>query len=106
MPGAFTGRVLAEGQLPNALGDLYTVPAATIAYIRFMSFFNTNAAAQTVRLDLDTAGTPRQHWRAALAINERAECDSSIVLQAGDIIRGVTTTAAAVNYCITGVEEV
>jgi hypothetical protein len=105
---AFTGQALADGQLPSTKGTLYTVPGATTAYIKFMSVFNTNAAQQTVIIYANVSGTSREIARFVLEQNEWArviEKDEALVLEAADLIEAETTTATAVNYLITGVEE-
>lgn len=108
MAGTFNAKVLAEGQLPTSKTALYTVPASTVAYVKLFDMLNTNAAQQTIIIYLNTAGTSRSYGRAILEINEFASVLSdseTIELQAGDTIEAQTTTASAVDYTITGVEE-
>jgi len=105
MAGTFTAKALADGQVANTLTAIYTVPGSTTAYVRTMKFFNTNAATQTVEVDLNSAGTDRQLYRFQLAQNESAVIDDRITLEAGDIIKATTTTATAVNFSVHGVEE-
>jgi len=99
---------LADGQLPNAKGTLYTVPSNTRAAIKFLSVFNNNSTAETVVIYLKRSGsTSRVIWRRALAANEGAYVigqDEAVALSAADIIEGVTTTASQVDYFISGVE--
>lgn len=106
---AFTAKVLAEGQLPTAKGTLYTVPASTKAFVKFFSLFNTNAAAQTIIIYAKkSTGTSKVIGRCVLQENEGArviEIGEAVNLEAGDTIEGVTTTATAVDYFITGAEE-
>lgn len=102
----FTAKILADGQVANSLGDIYTVGALTKAYVRTLNFFNTNAATQTILVYLKPAGgTDREIARYVLAQNERAEYGRSFAMGAGDKIRAVTTTAAAVDFVASGVEE-
>jgi tagatose-1,6-bisphosphate aldolase non-catalytic subunit AgaZ/GatZ len=102
---AFTGQLLAEGQLPSSKGTLYTVPGATTAYVRTIRVHNTNAAGQTVLIYVKR-GTSRIFSRAVLAQNETLVVDDPVSLEAGDLIEGQTTTATAVDYVITGAEEI
>lgn len=105
MAGTFTAKVLADGQVANTLTAIYTVPGSTWAYVRTMVFHNTNAATQTVELYVNAGGTDRKLYRFQLAQNESAVVDDRITLEAGDIVKGQTTTAAAVNVTVHGVEE-
>jgi hypothetical protein len=105
---AFTAKVLAEGQFANSKGTLYTVPTATKTYVKFFNVWNGNAATQTVRVYLKPGSTSRQIVTVSLAQNESAniiELCGSFTLEAADLIEGDTTTASALDYVITGVEE-
>lgn len=102
----YTPKVLADGQLPAAKGTLYTVPAATSTYLHNVNVYNTNAAAQTLVIYLNTSGTSRKYRQIVLAQDESAEVFTQpLQLQTGDLVEGVTTTAAAVDYTVTGVEQ-
>lgn len=103
---AFTPKVLAEGQLPNTKTALYTVPGATSAYVHNVKIYNTNAAAQTVRFYVNASGTSRRLPLAVLAQDESADViDQPLQLETGDAIEAETTTSAAVDYILTGVEQ-
>lgn len=100
------GKLLANGQVANTEGAIYTVPASTTAYIKSVSFHNTNAATQTLIMYIrDGAGTSRIVARWSLLENETAFYNGSLALEATDTLRAVTTTASAVDYVVTGVEE-
>jgi len=104
---SFIADILAEGQVSDSEGVLYTVPSSTKAYIRFMTFFNTNATPQTLILYVRKgAGTSRKFFQCELSQNRTMECDSPIALGAGDTIRAETTTASVVNFVISGAEQV
>lgn len=108
MAGTFTGKVMGEGQLPNTKGTLYTVPASTVAFVKRITLFNTNAAQQTINVYLNPGGTSRQWRKYVLEQYESAEvleAGDAVILEAGDLIEADTTTAAAVDYVISGVEE-
>lgn len=103
-----TPKVLAEGQLATTKGTLYTVPASTTAYVKFLSVFNTSATTQTVIIYAKPGAVSREIGRFVLAQNESArviEKDEALTLDAGDLIEGQTTTASVVNFLITGAEE-
>lgn len=108
MAGTFTGKPLADGQVASSKGTLYTVPASTVAYVRSASFHNTNAATQTLIVYANVSGTSRVIGYATLAQHETYYLTTggeAIVLAAADLIEAVTTTATAVDYLITGLEE-
>lgn len=108
MAGTFAVITPVDGQLPNSKTALLTVPASTAYYLKSFFLLNTNAAQQTVLLYLNSSGASRQFARIILAQNESADIideGSAILLQAGDTVEATTTTAAAVDYTITGVKE-
>lgn len=108
MAGTFTTAVLADGQLPSTQGAIFTGPAVTVTYVKRISLFNTNAAQQTIDLYLNVSGSARRWRRYVLNQHESAEVletGDAIVLEAGDTIEAITTTASAVDYYVCGVKE-
>lgn len=108
MAGTFVGKVLGEGQVASSKGTLYTVPSSTTAYVRSASFHNTNAATQTLIVYANPGGTSRIIGYFTLAQHETAYLvtgGDALVLETGDLIEAVTTTATAVDYLITRLEE-
>jgi hypothetical protein len=107
---SFVGKTLADGQLPTTQTAIYTVPASTRAIIKSADFVNNIATVQAVQLWIKrSGGTSRRVCAVSnLSVDEKIEAVSdgeSWSLAAGDIIEGMTTTAAAVDYTITGAEE-
>lgn len=107
---SFTGGSLADGQVADTTGTIYTVPASTVAIIKSMTFYNTNATGQTLNLYVTrSGGTRRQlHQESSLAQYGTVDYLSGgevLVLSAGDVIEADTTTASAVDYLITGATE-
>ncbi len=105
---AFTVKQLANGQLPNSIGDLYTVPALTTAIIKTISLVNTNTTTEAVNLYvLKVAGTARRIIPKAMSLlaGYLLEYDQELTLGAGDKIQGDTTTASKVDFVISGVEN-
>lgn len=105
---AIAPKVLAEGQLPNSKTTLYTVPGATTAYVRFINANNTGATEEVVQFFVRPGAASRRLGRYSLLANETARVlgqGEVITLEAGDLIEGQTTTAATVDYVITGAEE-
>jgi len=99
---------LADGQLPATTGDLYTVPASTQALIKTIKAVNTNTTTETVNLYLKpSGGTARRLIPKDLQLSAGylLVVDDELTLEAGDKIQGDTTTAAMVDYTISGVEE-
>lgn len=105
MAGTFAPKVLAEGQVASSKGTLYTVPASTSAYVRTITFYNSNAATQTLNFYLKPGATSRQIRKVTLAQYESYEYTTPFMLETGDLIEADTTTASAVDYTITGIEE-
>ena len=98
---AIEAKVLAEGQVANSKGTIFT--ATAISYVKTINFFNTNAAAQTIQVWLKPGATSRQLlYVSGVAQYERLEIDLSISLESGDLIEAATTTASAVDFIVTG----
>jgi hypothetical protein len=98
------GKLLADGQVATTESVIYTVPANSTAFIKSVSFHNTNAATQTLIMYVrNGASASRAVARWSLKQNETAFYNASLALEDGDTIRAVTTTANAVDYVITGV---
>ena len=98
---------LANGQLANAKGTIYTVPASTQAVIKSITLYNTNSTAETVALYiLKSSGTSRQIVGGSLVASGGYMIDDTeYTLGAADIIQGDTTTASKVDFTISGIEE-
>lgn len=105
---AITAKQLADGQLADATGDLYTVPASTTAYIKSITLVNTGAGDNDVNLFLlPSGGTARRliSKDLCLATAESLVFDAPIVVDTGDKIQGDATSASEVDYTINGAEE-
>ena len=99
------GAPLGDGQLPAAEGVLYTVPAATSAYVPSIICTNTGAGQNVVTLweRLDGVNS-RRLIRVPLETNEQLYFDEPLTLAAADEIRGAATNANEVDYIINGAE--
>ena len=102
---AIVAKALADGQLPNAKGTLYTTPAATVTYVKSIICHNLNTTDETMFLCVNRTGTSRVLVQAVLATKETLQFDEPLTLEAADIIEGMTTTASKVDYTISGAEE-
>lgn len=105
----FTAKILAQGQLPNVKGTLYTVPLTAAGYVKFINAFNPSVGVETVNFYIKASGgTSRRIGHGILNQDEQLriiEKDETLNMATGDIIEGDSTTAATVDYTITGVEE-
>jgi len=104
---AITPKQLADGQLANSIGDLYTVPASTTGYVKKIILVNTGAGNNTVNLYVTpSGGTARKiiSEDTVLATGESLE-QTDLVLDTGDKIQGDATNATEVDFTIYGAEE-
>ncbi len=98
---------LANGQLANSIGDIYTSTSCT-TIIKSITLVNTNTTTESVNLYvLKSGGTARRiiPQACALVAGYQLEFDTPLTLGSGDKIQGDTTTASKVDYVISGVTE-
>ncbi len=101
-PTIYNVKTLADGQLPNTLGTLYTVPASTEATIKSIFILNEGAGSNTATLYIKrSGGSSRKIWSRAMATGDYTVI-SDFTLATGDIIEGEATNVSEVNYVITG----
>ena len=101
-------KLLADGQLPNAKGTLYTVPGGTTAIIKTITYVNTESSTRTVNLYLkDSVGASRRiiPMNMSMGIGYMAVYNNELTLEAGDLIEGDASVATVVDYTINGVEK-
>jgi hypothetical protein len=102
----YVGASLADGQLPDTVGTLFTATVSTI--IRSFDVFNDGSARQDVVVYILRDGsTTRKVGRADLREGEFAEVlsDGKVwVLSANDSIQAETDNANQVDFTITGAE--
>jgi hypothetical protein len=92
---------LADGTLPSTKGTLYTATEETA--VKLVTLFNRNTTAELAVIYIKRSGsTSVEYIRTSLDTNEREISSESLPLSAGDLIEGVTTTAAKVAYFIGG----
>ena len=105
---AWTGASLADGQVATSVGTIYG-PSGVKAIVKYCSFFNTNAAVQTLNVYITrSGGTRRQILRATMNQYDAVYLVSqgeSLQLSDGDVLEADTTTTTAVDYMITGASE-
>jgi len=104
---AITAKQLADGQLPNANGDLYTSTGVT-TYIKNITLHNTDASAHTCTLRmLPSAGVARVIISVDLGVGYTFYHPDPLVLDTGDKLQGDDGGAggAVIDYSIYGATE-
>jgi hypothetical protein len=103
---ANTPKSLADGQLPSSKGTLYTVPASTKTLIKSIIIVNIGAVSRTVNIYAKPNSTSRRIFPKdyALASSAQVELETSLILEAGDLIEGDAAAANEIDFVISGVE--
>lgn len=98
---------LADGQLPNAKGTLYAVPALTQAILKSITLVNTDTVDRTVNLYVNRTGTSRRIIGKDMTIGagESLQFQTLVTLEAGDLVEGDASAAAVVDYTLNGVQN-
>jgi hypothetical protein len=106
---ALSIKALADGQLANSKGTIYTTPALTQAIVphKGLSLVNSDSSARTVNLYVNRSGTSRRviPKDMSLGAGERFVLDQVLTLEAGDLIEGDASAATVVDYVISGSEN-
>ena len=100
-------KILANGQVANAQGTIFT--AAEQTWIKSLRLHQTSATPQDIRVWVKkAAGTSRKVLHAEdVPQNYSVEvCDQPVTLEAGDTIEAAATTAAVVDFVVLGGERV
>ena len=108
MADTFTLKVLGNGQLPNAINDLYAVPASTSTIIKTITLVNTNSVAEFINLYiLPNDGTARRIIPKDCELRAQYSLifDDELTLETLDKIQGDSTNASKVDFTINGVEK-
>lgn len=98
---------LAQGQLAATKGTIYTTPAVTQAIVKSITVVNTDVAARTINLYINSAGTSRRivPKDLSLAIGACVTVDDVKTLEAGDLIEGDCSAATVADFLISGAEN-
>ncbi len=103
---ALTIQALANGQLPNAKGTLYTCPAATSTIVKSIILVNQDSSTHTVNLYFKRTTSRRVIPKDAILLTGyNGTLDDVLTLEAGDLIEGDADTASQVDYTISGTES-
>jgi len=97
-----TDERLCKGTLSDSNATLYTVPTGTKTIAKSLSLCNTTGAAVTITLKLAGTELYAGHSLAANA-SVNIQCLDQI-LEAGELIEGSASVAAAVKYYLSGKE--
>lgn len=101
----FTEKVLAEGELPSTKGTLFTATERTV--VTFFSVLNENVTLETGKIYYKRA-TSRPIYPFKLKEDQAVQVvgkHRSVILEVGDLLEGVSTTATGVHYVIMGIEK-
>lgn len=105
---AVVGGSLAQGQLASSKTTLYTVATGVIAHVTQIILCNTSGSAVTVNIYVKmSGGTSRRiiNKDKSLAAGESywlPIAPSALRLSAGDLIEGDASSAAQIDYTISG----
>ena len=100
-------KALADGQLANSKGTIYTTPASTQTVVKNIILVNTGAGANTVNLYVKPGATSRRIIPEDLSIPAGGQftMDTELTLEAADLIEGDAASAAEVDFVINGITE-
>ena len=99
---------LSDGQLADAKATIYTAPTAKQTIVNRITLVNTNTSTETINLYFKASGgtsrriIPKDYSLIAAAL---FVMDDVITLEAADTLEGDTTTAAKVDFVISGAEN-
>lgn len=103
-----TAKILADGQLANAKGTLYTCPGATQGIIKTIKLVNTDSVSRTVNLYIKKNGSvSRRICPKDMIMGKGAMWEDPLALEIGaaDIIEGDASVVTTIDYLILGVEK-
>lgn len=111
MAGTFTGKALGQAALDNTEGDVYTVPALTVARVTQLVLCNSDSVDRTVRVwAIPPAGSSAIanaiFYDFTVPANMSIFEEVNMFLAAGAKIRGLASVAAVVSCQAYGIEEV
>lgn|SRR5512138_490835 len=98
----FVLSALGDGQVADSKGTIYTTPALTTAVLKSAVFHNGNSSAETLILYAHDGTASRILAQAVLQPDETFVYDEPLVLETGDLLEAVTTTASIVDYWLSG----
>ncbi|OMF17258.1 hypothetical protein BK131_04650 [Paenibacillus amylolyticus] len=99
---AVVAKRLGKGTLTTTSANLYTVPAGTTTQLKALTLCNKTTTAATVTISL--AGTEIIYQYSVKANDTITIPFLDQVLQSGETITGLSGTASAINYYISGKE--
>lgn len=105
-----SGGSLADGQIANSKGTIYTCPSGYSATVKLIVCYNTSATAQTVNLYIKRNGSTSRQYAKSVALTQGMSWfplnyGEEINLSDSDEIEADTTSATSVDYAIYGSTE-
>jgi hypothetical protein len=102
-----TGGSLAQGQLATTAGGAVIFSASAITFVKYLNLINRNAIQQQIYVYLRRAGSGSSVLVASSILDQYQRDrligkDDALSLSIGDTVEAETTTAAAVDYWISG----
>jgi len=100
------GTSLADGFLPNVAASVFAPEPGRYVKVRYFPIYNTGGGTESVTIYIKrSGGTARIVATCSLLTGEWAEVydgTQEINLSPGDVLNGVSTTAATVSFSIHG----
>ncbi len=99
---------LADGQLAETKGTIYTTPAATQTIAQSIILVNSHSSALVVNIYFKASGgtsrriSPKDY---SLAAGAMMEVDKPVTMEAADILEGSGGTAEKIDFVISGIEN-
>src|SRR5688572_23694334 len=101
---AVTIKALADGQLADSKGTIYTTPALTQTAAK-VTLVNTGAGARTCNVYVKPGATSRRVAPVGLSLGVGESWTSPLLtLSAGDLIEGDASVTAEVDFTVNGFE--
>lgn len=101
-------KALADGQLANTKGTLYTTPASTQTVVDSITLVNTGAGANACNLYVKRDGSNSRRiipQDLSLAAKAGFTYTGPLTLEAADLVEGDAGSASEVDYVLNGIEE-
>lgn len=100
-----TFKKLYQGELPDSVATLYTVPGATQVIIKYMVAINTTANEVTMQLWHDgVADSNCIFGPTTIPAGGKAEFDGNLIMETADTLNGKAGTSSSITLSVYGLE--